>query len=45
VDAPSIRCSEGTVDGAAGVVGSTTAYFIDQHHPVCAINGGFAAFY
>jgi hypothetical protein len=27
-----------------GVVGSTTAYFIDQHHPGCAINGGFAAF-
>jgi hypothetical protein len=30
--------------GADGVVGSTTAYFIDQHHPVCAIKGGFAAF-
>src|SRR5207237_1798918 len=25
--------------GADGVVGSRTAHFIDQHHPVCAING------
>ncbi len=35
--------TEAPVSGADGVVGSTTAYFIDRTHPVCAINVGFAA--
>jgi hypothetical protein len=45
VAAPLIKKCEATLAGADGVVGSTTAHFINQHHPVCAINGGFAAFY
>jgi len=38
---------EGKADAvaAAGVVLVKEIDLFDQHHPVCAINGGFAAFY
>src|SRR5437870_11200850 len=43
--APSIECSEGTFYGRGRGGWFNNRLFFDQHHPVCAINGGFAAFY